>query len=117
MTPVISLRNRAGSAVLAATLLTGVAVVSSATAAQATFPPPCRVIKTLNKIGGQVVGTHASVCDDGSSAGLGVTLQRRTATGWITVATGDEDAAYTCVSTALREYRVVQTKRQSYFAC
>ena len=112
-----SIAARAGSAVVAAALLTGVAVVSSASAAQATFPPPCRIVKSLSKVNGQVIGTHASVCDDGSSAGLGVTLQRRTTTGWITVATGDEGAYYTCTTTALREYRVVQIKRQSYFAC
>ena len=108
---------RAWSALATATLLTGAAVVSSAPAAQATFPPPCRLEKSLAKVGNHVIGVYASVCDDGTTAGLGVTLQRRTSTGWTTVATGDDSAHYTCTTTALREYRVVQTKRQAYFAC
>ena len=109
--------TRAWSALAATTLMTGAAVVALAPSAQATFPPPCRLVKSLSNVGNQVIGFNASVCDDGTTAGLGVTLQRRTATGWTTVATGDDSAQYTCTTTGLREYRVVQTKRQAYFAC
>ena len=112
-----SIVTRAWPMLTAATLLTGAGLVALTPPAQATFPPPCRLVKLLTKVGGQVVGMNASVCDDGTTAGLGVTLQRRTATGWTTVATGDDSAHYTCTTTAPREYRVVETKRQAYFAC
>ena len=112
-----SIVTRAWPMLTAAALLSGAALAAPPPPAQATFPPPCRLVKSLIKVGGQVVGMKPSECDDGTTAGPGVTLQRRIATGWTTVATGDDSAQYTCTTTTPRDYRVVQAKRQAYFAC
>jgi hypothetical protein len=90
-------------------------------ASASTFPPPCQIDRRIYRLTSpnQVVANHVSVCDDGSSVGLGVTLKGRTASGtWVTVGTGDATVVHPCGgSPRYYEFWVPQTGRKLISIC
>ena len=86
-----------------------------------TFPPPCRIDRTLFRLGSpnQVIANHVSICDDGSTAGLGVTLKARVGTGsWVTIGTAEATVTHACGgSPRYTEFWVPQTGRKLISTC
>lgn len=127
--------RRTGTALSAAVLTASCALVASAGTPALAAPapvtaaapastdsgPPCRLFRALLKSsdGSSVTAYYESVCDDPEgSVGLPVRLQRRTASGWVTVASGTGAASVACANPPIyREYRSPEIGQQRYFSC
>jgi hypothetical protein len=90
-------------------------------ASVSTFPPPCRIDRSILRLQSpnQVEANHVSICDDGSTSGLGVTLKGRTAAGtWVTVGTDEMTVVHACGgSPRYYEFWVPETGRRKVTIC